>query len=174
VLGWLLGDGSTALDDWFRGFRHTPARWLSVFADARTNAVVLAVVVAVALYRRWWRTAVVALVFPIAAYVVVQLIKPWIGRHKGSGLAYPSGHETVTVVVWGLVVVVAGFALWAVVAGIAASVLGMVGLGVTYHYFTDTVGSVLLGTSIVCIAALIAKPDLTRVNPTAIYVTGGR
>jgi hypothetical protein len=80
----------------------------------------------------------------------------------------------VTVVVWGLVVVVSGFALWAVVAAIAASVLGMVGLGVTYHYFTDTIGSVLLGTSIVCIAALIAKPDLTRVNPTATYVTDGR
>ena len=43
--------------------------------------------------------------------------------------------------------------------------------GVTFHYFTDTVGGVLLGTSIVCVAALVARRDLTRVNPAAIYVT---
>jgi membrane-associated phospholipid phosphatase len=30
----------------------------------------------------------------------------------------------------------------------------MIGQGVTYHYFTDTVGGVLLGTAIACVAAL--------------------
>ena len=34
----------------------------------------------------------------------------------------------------------------------SAAVLGMLGQGVTYHYFTDTVGGVLLGTAIVCVA----------------------
>jgi hypothetical protein len=51
--------------------------------------------------------------------------------------------------------------------------LAMVGVGATFHYFTDTVGGVLLGTSIVCIGALVARSDLTPVNPTAIYVTRG-
>ena len=31
----------------------------------------------------------------------------------------------------------------------------MVGVGVTFHYFTDTVGGVLFGTAIVCVAARI-------------------
>ena len=54
---------------------------------------------------------------------------------------------------------------------VAYVALAMAGVGATFHYFTDTVGGVLLGTSIVCIAALVARRDLTRVNPTAIYVT---
>lgn len=164
ILGFSLPKGPTAVDDWFQGFRHSPARWLAVFVDPRINALVLAVVVGVALYRRWWRTATVALVFPPVAYAMVQLIKPLIGRRKGE-LAYPSGHETVTVVIWGLVIVAAGFALWAVLAGVTVCVLGMVGVGVTFHYVTDAVGAVLFGTAIVGVAALIAKRDLTPVNP---------
>jgi membrane-associated phospholipid phosphatase len=49
--------------------------------------------------------------------------------------------------------------------------LAMVGVGSTFHYFTDTIGGMLLATSIVCIAALVARRDLTGVNPGAIYVT---
>ena len=71
----------------------------------------------------------------------------------------------------GLFVLVAGGALWAVLVAVGYVALAMVGVGVTFHYFTDTVGGVLLGTSIVCIAALVARRDLTRVNPAAIYVT---
>ena len=35
----------------------------------------------------------------------------------------------------------------------------VLGQAVTYHYFTDTVGAVLLGTAVVCVAALAAKLD---------------
>ena len=122
----------------------------------------------VALYRRWWRFAAVALLFPPGAYVLVQLIKQLFGRQKGGDLAYPSGHATLTVVVMGMLVLVAGAALWAVVLAVVVCALGMVGLGVTYHYLTDAVGGALLGTAIVCVAALVAKRDLTCVNPGAI------
>ena len=54
----------------------------------------------------------------------------------------------------GMVVLVAGGALWAVLVAVACCLLGMVGQAVTYHYFTDTVGALLLGTAIVCVAAL--------------------
>jgi membrane-associated phospholipid phosphatase len=139
------------------------------------NPLVLVVlglsVLGVALYRRWWRFAAVAVVVPPAAYVLVQVIKPLFGRDWGGGFAYPSGHITVTTVLAGLVVLVAGGALWAVLVAVTYVALAMVGVGVTFHYFTDTAGGVLLGTSIVCIAALAARRDLTRVNPAAIYVT---
>jgi uncharacterized membrane protein len=54
-------------------------------------------------------------------------------------------------------VLAAGLARWAVIVAVAWCLLGMVGLGVTFHYFTDTVGAVLLGTSVLCVAALILR-----------------
>ncbi|MGV0798381.1 phosphatase PAP2 family protein, partial [Mycolicibacterium elephantis] len=105
-------------------------------------------------------------------YLLVQLIKPLFGREKGGGLAYPSGHITTTTVVLGLFVLVTGCALWALVFATVYVGLAVIGVGTTFHYFTDTLGGVLLGTSLVCIAALLAEPDLTRVNPRAIWITG--
>jgi ribose/xylose/arabinose/galactoside ABC-type transport system permease subunit len=61
------------------------------------------------------------------------------------------------VVVLGMVVLVAGGASWAVLVAVGFCLLGMVGQGITYHYFTDTVGALLLGTAIVCVAALTLR-----------------
>jgi hypothetical protein len=42
----------------------------------------------------------------------------------------------------------------------------MVGQAVSYHYFTDTVGALLLGSSVVCVAAavtaIVSVPDQRR------------
>jgi hypothetical protein len=173
LLGWAVGPSSTPLDDWFHGLGSGPARLLTALANPLALLVIGLAVLAVALSRRWWRCASVTLLFPPAAYVLVQVIKPLFGRSEDGVFAYPSGHITLTTVVVGLVVVLAGGALWAVLIAVGYIALAMVGVGVTFHYFTDTVGAVLLGTSIVCIAALVARRDLTRVNPTAIYVTRG-
>jgi hypothetical protein len=56
--------------------------------------------------------------------------------------------------VFALVVLVAGVAWWAVLVAVGWCLLGIVGQAVTYHYFTDTVGALLLGTAIVCVVAL--------------------
>ena len=58
-----------------------------------------------------------------------------------------------------MLVLLAGGAWWAVVVAAVVSVLGAVGQGVTYHYFTDAVGALLLGSAVVCVAAVVAKLD---------------
>ena len=174
LLGLAVGPSSTPLDDRFHQFADSPARQLAVLVNPWVLAVLGLSVLGVALYRRWWRFAAVTVVVPPAAYLFVQFIKPLFGREKGAGLAYPSGHLTTTTVLVGLFVLVAGSALWAVLVAVGYVALAKVGVGVTFHYFTDTVGGVLLGTSIVCIAALVARRDLTGVNPAAIYVTCDR
>jgi len=162
VLGWAVGRGSTPIDDWFHGYRHSPAKWLLFFTDPRVLAIVLAACVAAALYQRRWRLAVAAVLSPIFALVLVELIKGLFDRQNGGALAYPSGHTTVMVVVMGMVVLAAGAAVWAVLAAVAVCLLGMVGQGVTYHYFTDAVGALLFGTAIVCVAALTSGRTLHR------------
>ena len=129
------------------------------FTDPWVLAPVLMGVVAVALYQRRWRLAALALACPPVAVVAVQLLKRLFGRHKGGALAYPSGHTTVATVVFGMVVLVAGAALWAVLVAVSSVLLAMVGQAVTYHYFTDTIGALLLGTAIVCVAAQVARLD---------------
>jgi hypothetical protein len=152
LLGWAVGKRSTPVDDWFSRHRHSPAQWLLFFTDAWVLALVLTAAVAVALYRRRWRLAAVMVVSPAVAVALVQLFKRLFDRQKGGSLAYPGGHVTVTVVVLGMVVLLAGAAVWAVLVAITFVVLGMLGQAVTYHYFTDTVGGLLLGTAIVCVA----------------------
>jgi membrane-associated phospholipid phosphatase len=159
LLGWAVGKQSTDVDDWFLQHRHSPAQWLLFFTDPRVLALVLAACVSLALYRRRWRLAVVALVAPPVAVVLERLLKQVFDRQMDGALAYPSGHTTLMVVVLGIAVLAAGAALWAVLLVVTAVILGMIGQAVTYHYFTDTVGGLLLGTAIVCVAAHIARLD---------------
>jgi len=159
ALGWAVGTGSTALDDWFHKFRHSPARWLLFFTDPWLLTILLLFGVAVAMHRHRRRLAVVMVVTPLVGIALVQLLKRFFGRHSGPALAYPSGHTTTAVVVLGMLVLVAGAAWWAVAIAAAASVFAMLGQAVTYHYFTDTLGAALLGSALVCIAAVAAELD---------------
>jgi hypothetical protein len=165
VLGVAVGKHSNPLDDWFLEFRHSPVQYLLVLSKPALLAVVMMISAAVAFDRRRERLAAAVVLAPVVAWTLVQLIKGLFGRRKDGALAYPSGHVTVTVVVWGMVVVVAGAALWSVATSVAVVLLAMLGQGVTYHYMTDTVGGLILGTAIVCVVALVAGPKLTAVNP---------
>lgn len=154
VLGWAVRNGSTPVDDWFHQFGRGPGRYLLFFTDPRVLLLVVMVTLAVALYRRRWRLAIATVVCPLLAAGLARLLKPLFGRESDGAFAYPSGHTTTMAVVAGMVVLATSVALWAVLVAIAYGLLGMLGQGITYHYFTDTVGGVLLGTAIVCIAAL--------------------
>jgi membrane-associated phospholipid phosphatase len=153
VLGVAVGRGTTSLDDWFHQHGRQ-VRFLVFLVDPWVLGSVVLATLAVALYRRRWRLALATALCPLLAMGLARVLKPMFGRERQSGLAYPSGHTATLVVVMGMVVLVAGAAVWAVAIAVAYSLLGMLGVGVSYHYFTDTVGGLLLGTAIVCVAAL--------------------
>jgi hypothetical protein len=157
-LGFAVGKGSTSVDDWFHHHGQGSAKWLLFFTDPRVLAILLGALLIVALCQRRWRLAVVAVMSTAAALGLVRVLKPLFGRESDGALAYPSGHTTTMVVVMGILVVVAGAALWSVFVAVTYCVLGMVGQAVSYHYFTDTVGALLLGTALVCTAAWLAEP----------------
>jgi len=158
MLGWVVGKGSTPLDNWFQGFHHSPVRWLQLLAFPQVTAAVLVGCVAIAVSRRQWYLAAAAVLAPSVGVVLARLSKLVFERRKGHGdiFAYPSGHLTFTVIVLGIAILLAGASRWAVLVAVAWILLAMVGVGVSFHYFTDTVGGLLLGTAIVCVAALIS------------------
>ncbi len=169
AVGWAVGKRSTPLDDWFHHLRHSPARRLLFFTDPWMLTIVLMFGIAAALFLGRRRLAVVMAAAPLIGIVLAQVLKPLFGRRSGESLAYPSGHTTAVVTVTGMLVLVAGAAWWAVAVAAVVSVLGAIGQAVTYHYFTDTLGALLLGSAVVCIAAVVA--NLTGVNPVATQIT---
>jgi membrane-associated phospholipid phosphatase len=158
ALGLVVRRGSTPVDDWFHQYGQSPAKWLLFFTDPRVLTALLAVCVAVALFQRRWRVAVVAVMSTAAVLGLIGVLKPLFGRHSADALAYPSGHTATMVVVVGMLVLVARAAPWSVFTAVTFCGLGMLGQGVSYHYFTDTVGALLLGTAIVCTAVWLAEP----------------
>ncbi|WP_445167177.1 phosphatase PAP2 family protein [Mycolicibacterium sp. Dal123E01] len=160
LLGWAVGPGSTPIDDWFQRAHGSVLGWLLFFTDQRTIAVILLGTLALALYRqRWWLAALVVAT-PAVAVGLSRLFKHWFGREKGGSVAYPSGHTTLMVVMLGMLILVVGTRLYVVVTAIVWALLGMLGQAVTYHYFTDAIGGLLLGTALVCLAAATLQPRL--------------
>lgn len=162
ALGLAVRNGSTRVDDWFHRHGHREAHFLLFFTDPRVLVLIVLATMAVATHRHQWRLWIATAVCPLIAMGLARLLKPLFGRERGDAFAYPSGHTTTVVVVMGMVVLVAGGALWVVLIAVAWCVLGLLGMAVTYHYFTDTVGAVLLGTAIVCVTALVLRRTAHR------------
>ena len=165
VLGLVVGKGSTPLDDWFLHYRvNHPWVWqLLHVTDARLVVLVYLVTIAAVCWQRRWRLAVVTALTPIVAVAAVRLLKRLFGREKVGALAYPSGHVTVSLVVLTLLVIAAGAAAWMFAVAVVLLLAGLLGQACTYHYFTDTVGAVLLGTSLMCLA--VGAAGLDRCQP---------
>jgi membrane-associated phospholipid phosphatase len=161
LLGWLVGSGTTVVDQPF--FRHDwdaaawRQHWLLFFTDWRMLVSVLLLCLIVALYRRWWVAAAAVIVCPALGLLCVYVLKRLFDRYKDGALAYPSGHTTQVVIAMGLLVMIVSARLWVVAIAVTVSLLGMIGMvAVGYHYVTDTIGGALLATTIVCLAAQLA------------------
>lgn len=162
VLGLAVGDRSTGVDDWFNrnGWAAHPVLGrLLFFTEPLLLQLLLVAAVGLALYRRRWRLAAAAALTPLAGVVAVRVLKRLFGREREGALAYPSGHVTVMMTVLGVVVLVWGARRWLLLVAAVFAVLGTAGQALTYHYFTDTIGAVLLGSSLVFLAATAAKLD---------------
>ncbi|WP_135458552.1 phosphatase PAP2 family protein [Mycobacterium sp. DL99] len=160
LLGWAVHGAPVSIDEWFQALGHEMGRRRIVFllfTDPPLVAVALVIGIVVAVRQQRKRLAVAMVVSPLLAITIVRFIKPLFGREKEGALAYPSGHTTFLVTVTGLLVLVAYMRLWALAVAVIVVLLGIFGLATTFHYFTDTVGGVLLGTSVVCIAAIFAR-----------------
>jgi membrane-associated phospholipid phosphatase len=162
LLGLGVRDGATPVDAWLQQARGGPLGSLLMFTDYRTTQTLLAATVTVALLRKLWLLVPLALATPAVGLLSTETLKPLFGRFKGEALAYPSGHTTVMIVALGMLILAVGARRWLVWAAVAFAGLGILGQAVAYHYFTDAVGSVLLGSSLVCVAAVIFR-SLRRV-----------
>ena len=157
LLGLGVRDGVTPVDAWMQQARSGPLGTLLFFTDYRTAQTLMAATVAVALFRKLWVLIPLALATPALGLLSAETLKPLFGRFKGEALAYPSGHTTVMVVALGMLILAVGVRRWLVWAAVAFAALGILGQAVTYHYFTDAVGALLLGTSLVCVAAVVLR-----------------
>ena len=157
LLGLVVRGGATPVDGWFQQAQSGPLSRLLFFTDPRTANALLIAALAVAMIRRLWALLPMIVVAPFVGVWAAEALKPLFGRMKEQGLAYPSGHTTVMVVVLGMLILAVGVRRWLVVAVAVFAGLGVLGQSVTYHYFTDAVGSILLGTSVVCVAAAILR-----------------
>jgi len=157
LLGFGVRDGATPMDAWMQQARGGPLSWLLFFTDYRTAQVLMLTGVVVAIARRLWALAPLVVLVPYLGAEFARALKPIFGRMKGEGLAYPSGHTTVMIVVLGMLLLTAGRRRWLLWLAAAFAALGIVGQAVTYHYFTDAIGALLLGSSMVCLTAFAMR-----------------
>lgn len=161
ALGLAVGDGTTAVDTWFHDtyLAHPSLGRLLIVTDARVQFTMWLIVVAAVVFQRRWRLAAVVVLTPPVGVATARLAKRAFDRHRDDALAYPSGHTTLLVVVLGMALLVFGVTVWSMGVACAAAALGALGQGFTYHYFTDAVGALFLGSALVCLAAMAAGLD---------------
>lgn len=162
LLGLGVRDGATPVDGFFQQANGGPLHSLLFFTDPRTVSAVMLGSLAVAVVRRLWALLPLIVLAPYLGVWASQVLKPLFGRMKGDALAYPSGHTTLMVVALGMLLLAVGARRWALIAVGVFAGLGILGQATAYHYFTDSVGSLLLGTSLVCLAAAVLRRGRRR------------
>jgi membrane-associated phospholipid phosphatase len=162
------------VDGWIRKGSPRLMNDLVHLADPPLVALLFAVLIIAAAWRKRWDVALLALITPLAATTLTeQLLKPWIHRTQSDPyvvhafgyepLAFPSGHETgigSLLAVTGLLVLASGWSrrrkTTAIAVMAAVDVIAAIGLvGRYYHYATDTIGAVLVCIALTLLVALL-------------------
>lgn len=146
--------GANAVDRW--GFDTIPPSYhsavLHLVAELGSpEALLTGVLVSVTVC--WWRgdrrQALACLGGAGTAVVLAELVlKPWVGRHVGSALSYPSGHTTGIAALVTVVAIVAPARRRLLAAAIGAVLTLAVAVAVValgWHYPTDALGGAALG-----------------------------
>jgi membrane-associated phospholipid phosphatase len=159
-----------SIDDWIisgLGGHRGALSVLTGLANPLPVAVMTAAVVLACLVTRRVRGALLAAIaVPAAAGMTEFVLKPLVDRTSYGFLSFPSGHTTgISALASVLVVLLIGplhprlpAMLRAALACIAAALAAAVAIsliGLSKHYFTDTVAGAAVGVSVVLVTALI-------------------
>ncbi len=117
---------------------------------------VIVAVLAVALWRRRWETAALAVLGPGLCVLLVEILKPLFGRLHSGYLSYPSGHMASSAAALTVAaLVVRRLFVWSVWAlAMPCTAAGLVAMN--YHYPTDTIGGFCLAMGVVLPLAVLA------------------
>jgi hypothetical protein len=162
LLGLGVREGAAPLNGWTPQVSGPPQvfgppQWLLLFTDPRTANAVLIAALAAALYRRLWAALPMILAIPLVSIGAAAGFQRLFGAPSGQGPAYPSSQTTLMVVVLGMLVLAVGVRRWLTAAAVVFVLLGIAGQSVDLHNLTDSLGALLLGTSLVAVAASILR-----------------
>jgi undecaprenyl-diphosphatase len=150
------------------------AVFLLVPTDTDVIGAAIALLAGVALCRRRWDVALLAVATPVACVAITELaLKPLFGRRLYGLFSYPSGHAVASIAVYTVAILAFASAAsrlrrcFAIVGWIVLVTVVMTGLvGMNCHYPTDTVGGVCVAVGVVLPCA-IATDALRRRRPPA-------
>ena len=170
--GWLDRAVDAPFMTWFGGHQGL-ALWLASPAELIPAAVLTAAVVITCLLTGRLNGALLGAAVPAATELDERLLKPLVHRTYHGSLVYPSGHATAMFAFAATVTVLllvpprpARFRALRILIPAAAGVLGVVVaiavIGLSWHYFTDTVAGAAVGIGTVCALALIVDLPVVR------------
>lgn len=155
------------VNSWFWNFGQTQgwplavAEYLSWFADGPRNIVIAPLVAAILVLVRQWRWAIFLLVSSQLGLVISNILKFGIARERPpfientdlqQHLSFPSGHAFAGFTIWAAMALISWYLLrppWANALSMLLLAIGLLQapsrLIVGKHWFTDVIGSWLLG-----------------------------
>jgi hypothetical protein len=149
------------------------AEFLLVPTDTDVIGAAMILLVAVALCRRRWDIALLAIATPAACVALTELaLKPLFARRLYGLFSYPSGHAVASIAVYTVAILAFASAAsklrryFAIVGWIVLVAVVMTGLvGMNCHYPTDAVGGVCVAVGVVLPCAIATDAVRRRRTP---------